>query len=301
MTSFSQLMKTVDLFLAFYHNSCPHQTRHKFLFFYLFLMCTLFFALDTHPIYDFILIGNRDEFLNRPTLGATWWDTHPNLFAGKDIQAGGTWMGVSKLGKIAALTNYRDPKNLRANAKSRGDLVKDFLVSAISPSDFIAAHEAEAHLYNDFNLVIGDRNELCYFSNKQKEISLPLQKGYYGLSNGLLDTPWPKVSENKQLFQELVENNEVFPLEQAFQLLQNTKTYPEEILPSTGIPLDLERNLSALFIKMPNYGTRVSTIILRKKTGRMYMEERSYYTDNQLKINTPTIAKTEFMCYTQNG
>lgn len=264
-------------------------------------MCTLFFALDSHPIYDFILIGNRDEFLNRPTLAAAWWDTHPNLFAGRDIQAGGTWMGVSKSGKIAALTNYRNPKNLRANAKSRGDLVKDFLISDTSPANFIAEHEAEARLYNDFNLVIGDREEMYYFSNIQTETYLPLQKGYYGLSNALLDTPWPKVSENKQIFQNLVENHEVFPLETAFQLLQNAKTYPEEILPSTGVPLELERNLSALFIKMPNYGTRVSTIILREKTGRMYMEERSYYKNNNLEINHPTIAKTEFMCCTQNG
>lgn len=257
-------------------------------------MCTLFLAIDSHPIYDLILIGNRDEFLNRPTAAAAWWKDEPNIFAGRDLKAGGTWMGISKNGRFASLTNYRDPHNLRPDAKSRGDLVKDFLNGDISPQDYCDALQEEAHLYNDFNLLVGDRKQTSYFSNKQAHSIPPLAAGFYGLSNALLDTPWPKVANNKLLFEDLVKNNSEFPIEKGFQLLQNPQIYPDAELPQTGVPLALERSLSALFIALPTYGTRVSTIILREKTGKMYMQERSYYEEGKLKMDAPSISKTSF-------
>ncbi len=243
-------------------------------------MCTLFFAHKAHPKYRFILIGNRDEFLNRPTETAHFWADKPAIFGGRDLQAGGTWLALSQNGRFATLTNYRDPQNIRKDAPSRGDLGIDFLENEMTPLAYMQSLQAEAHLYNGYNLLTYEKGELAYFSNIENAPK-SLEKGIYAVSNHLLDTPWPKVAENKALFSQLLaENTGVFPLEKAFSLLQNTATFPPEKLPKTGVPPEWEKLLSALFIISPTYGTRVSTVVLEDYEGNFYMEERAYKVEN---------------------
>lgn len=248
-------------------------------------MCTLFFAHKAHPKYKFILIGNRDEFLKRPTQTAHHWTEKPAIFGGKDLQAGGTWLALHQNGRFATLTNFRDPQNIRKDAPSRGDLVVNFLENDISPVDYMKSLQVEAHLYNGYNLLTYKNGELAYFSNVENEVK-NLPAGIYAVSNHLLDTPWPKVAENKALFAELIQQNDDFSIEKAFALLQNRATFPEERLPKTGVPPEWEKMLSALFIVSPNYGTRVSTIVLEDNAGNWYMEERAYNVENDVIIET---------------
>lgn len=256
-------------------------------------MCTLLFAIDSHAKYDFLLLGNRDEFLKRETQTAHWWQTQPAIFAGKDLVAGGTWMGISETGKIAALTNYRDPQTIRADALSRGDLVKDFLEGELAAADYLAQIQPKANLYNDFNLLIGSGKEFYYFSNRSPVPIRPLPPGIYGLSNALLDTPWRKVTDNKNRFRKLLQSND-FEIEKGFELLKNPDTYADELLPSTGVPLEMERALSALFIQLPQYGTRISTFIATDKKGGMFMEERSYYNAGAYEMEMPQVNRAQF-------
>lgn len=242
-------------------------------------MCTLFFAHKAHPKYRFILIGNRDEFLNRPTQTAHHWTEKPAIFGGKDMQAGGTWLALHQNGRFSTLTNYRDPQNIRKDAPSRGDLVVNFLENDTLPVDYMKSLQTTAHLYNGYNLLTYTKGELAYFSNVENEVK-NLSAGIYAVSNHLLDTPWPKVAENKALFAELIQQNDDFPIDKAFSLLQNRATFPEERLPKTGVPPEWEKMLSALFIVSPNYGTRVSTIVLEDEVGNWYMEERTYHIEN---------------------
>ncbi len=257
-------------------------------------MCTVFLAFKTHPEYDIILIGNRDEFLDRPTLVAHLWEEKPEIFAGKDVKAGGTWMGVSRHGRFATLTNYRDPNDIRPEALSRGGLVTHFLTGTESPDSYLETVNADAELYNGFNLIAGTSEKVVYYSNKEKQIQ-SLNPGVYGLSNCFLNTPWPKVSDSIPLFRDLIAQKGTFPLEEAFGLLQNPTLYPDERIPETGVPLEWERKLSSLFIQIPpRYGTRQSSVILIHKTGEIMMEERTWYFDNQWDMNSPKIAKIHF-------
>lgn len=242
-------------------------------------MCTLFFAHKAHKKYRFILMGNRDEFLNRPTQTAHFWEDKPSIFGGKDLQAGGTWMALSQNGRFATLTNFRDPHNLRKNAPSRGDLVVNFLEKEDAPLEYMESLRADAHLYNGYNLLTYTKGELAYFSNVEYGVK-DLGKGIYAVSNHILDTPWPKVAQNKALFAEILAKNETFPIEAAFSLLKNTDTFPEEILPKTGVPPEWEQMLSALFVVSPTYSTRVSTLLLEDYEGHFYMQERAYQVEN---------------------
>lgn len=238
-------------------------------------MCTLFFAHKSHPKYRFILIGNRDEFLSRPTQTAHLWEDKPYIFAGRDLQAGGTWLALSRDGRFSTLTNYRDPQNIRKDAPSRGDLVVNFLETKLSPLEYLEGLQGDAHLFNGYNLISYAKGELGYFSNVENKVkSLP--EGIYALSNHILDTPWPKVEYNKGLFSEMLDTHTEIPLDEAFSILKNTDTFPEERLPKTGVPPEWEKMLSALFIISANYGTRVSTVVLEDYEGNWYIQERAY-------------------------
>ena len=160
-------------------------------------MCLILFAYKVHPSYPLVLAANRDEFYDRPTQSADFWPDHPQLLAGIDLQEKGTWLGVTKEGKFAAITNYRDPASWKTAAPSRGKLVRDYLVGDLNPENYLKEISAHARDYNGFNLLLGDRENLWVFSNQGD--AKKLQPGIYGLSNHLLDTPWPKVQRGKQL------------------------------------------------------------------------------------------------------
>ncbi|MCV9387580.1 NRDE family protein [Reichenbachiella ulvae] len=223
-------------------------------------MCTIIFSWQNHSDYSLILAANRDEFYKRPTQPAHWWPESPNIFGGKDLIAGGTWMGVNKNGRFAALTNYRNLDLIDDKAPSRGRVTMDFLEGTMSPGQYLSdLHQSEIS-YNPYNLLVGDRNSLYYYSNIQKEIT-ELEPGIYGLSNGLLDDPWPKVVQGKAIFETQLKKEDV-ELNQLMYFLTDKTEAPDDQLPNTGVPYKMEKGLSALFIEMINYGTRCSTGIL---------------------------------------
>jgi uncharacterized protein with NRDE domain len=236
-------------------------------------MCLIFISLNDHPSYKLIVAANRDEFYNRRTAAADFWEDHPEVLGGRDLEACGTWLGMSRGGKISMITNYRDPANINPKAPSRGPLVSDYLVGSESPEVYLRKLEPEAKRYNGFNLVTGTTDELWYFSNYGSGIE-KLTPGLHGLSNHLLDTPWPKVQKGKQAMRAII--RDPFKPNDLFELLYNTDTAPDAILPDTGVGLERERYLSAMFIKSAGYGTRCSTVALVSHDNQVFFAERVY-------------------------
>jgi uncharacterized protein with NRDE domain len=237
-------------------------------------MCLIFISFQNHPKYKLIVAGNRDEFYNRKTEAANYWSDDPQILGGRDLEAGGTWLGVNKAGKISMLTNYRDIKNINPAAPSRGQLVSDFLRSTQSPESYMKEIESDGKKYNGFNLITGNPEELWYYSNYREGVAR-LNPGFYGISNHLLESPWPKVLIGKQKIAPALHNDEVDP-EQLFELLYDDKVADDDKLPNTGLPLERERALSSMFIKTPNYGSRCSTVVLVDRSNEMIFSERVY-------------------------
>lgn len=242
-------------------------------------MCLLVFSYRQHPVYDLIFAANRDEFYERPTKEAAFWEEYPKILAGKDMKAGGTWMGITKSGDFSALTNYRDPSTQKDNPPSRGHLVLDFLTNNSSPEEYLRAVDQKSEQYNGFNLLAGDLNRLMYYSNQERKLH-DLVPGLYGLSNKLLDTPWPKVQKAKADLQTIIQSEEI-PEEALFELLRHDQPAPDDQLPDTGIPRELERAVSPIFIKTDQYGTRNSTVVLADKSGKVTFEERRFKNGSQ--------------------
>jgi uncharacterized protein with NRDE domain len=237
-------------------------------------MCLIFVAVDAHPIYQIIIAANRDEFYDRPSAPASFWPEAPQLLAGRDLRAGGTWLGVTRTGRIAALTNYRDTETKSADAPSRGDLVSNFLLGRNEPIAYLAQISANAGRYNGFNLLVGQNAHIYYYSNRTGGFRT-LGPGIHGLSNHLLDAPWPKVEKGKQTLRSLLAGKSIYP-EDLFHFLLDRSAAPDALLPDTGVGLEMERMLSPIFIHSPGYGTRSSTVILLDRTGRMTFIEKSF-------------------------
>lgn len=248
-------------------------------------MCLILFAHRAHPGYPLVVAANRDEFYERPTAPAAFWEDARDVLAGRDLRAGGTWMGVTRSGRWAAITNYRDPPAARPGAPSRGHLVGDFLRGDAPPGDYLAAVAARAREYDGFNLLVGDGSEVYYFGNR--DVAEPqgaerdgrvrrLEPGVYGLSNHLLDTPWPKVERGKRALQALLAA-EAGPTPGALlEILYDTEIAPAQALPDTGVGPEWERLLSASFVATPRYGTRSSTALLIDGAGKVTFVERSF-------------------------
>jgi uncharacterized protein with NRDE domain len=237
-------------------------------------MCLVLIAYDLHPRYPLILAANRDEFYERPTAAAGYWDDAPNLFAGRDLVHCGTWLGISRTGRLAALTNYREPHAVRKDAPSRGKLVSDFLKSATTPEEYLTRLRGERLAYLGYNLLLGDLERLYCYSNKNDQITR-LTRGVHGLSNHLLDTPWPKVLRGRDALARVVTAGD-FTTEDLFVILADTTKAPDEQLPDTGIGLERERLLSSIFITSPVYGTRSSSVLLIDSDRQVSFVERSF-------------------------
>lgn len=237
-------------------------------------MCLIFFSVDEHPRYKLILAGNRDEFHHRRTAPADYWPDVPHVLAGRDLEANGTWLGVSRKGRISLLTNYRDPANINPSAPSRGHLVSDYLISDKHAKDYLLDVKERGKEYNGFNLLVGTPDHLWYYSNYGGEVQ-PITPGLHGLSNHLLNTPWPKVERGKMLLAPVLEKETIVP-EELFDLLYDEQQAPDQSLPDTGVGLDRERVLSSMFIKSPNYGSRCSTVLLVDRNNRVQFAERVY-------------------------
>ncbi|HYC86282.1 MAG TPA: NRDE family protein [Chryseosolibacter sp.] len=237
-------------------------------------MCLIFIALKQHPRYKLIVAANRDEFYNRRTAAAGFWPDHPGVLGGRDLEAQGSWLGMNRAGAIAMVTNFRDPTNIDPSAPSRGALVSDYLTRAHDPMTYLKGVQARARRYNGFNLVVGDPDKLWYFSNYAQGVT-EMTAGIFGLSNHLLETPWPKVRRGKDKLAALLASEEIVP-DKLFRLLYDDGRAPDEQLPDTGIGLERERALSSMFIKTNGYGTRCSTVILVDYENRVTFSERIF-------------------------
>jgi len=240
-------------------------------------MCLILFAHKAHPNYKLVVAANRDEFYKRETQKADYWEDEPNILAGRDTQAGGTWMGVNKSGEVSLLTNYRDLKNIKVDAPSRGHLVSDFLKNNEAPLEYLQQVEQVGKNYNGFNLICGNSDSLYYYGNYQEGVT-KIEGGVHGLSNALLNTSWPKVDKGVNKLKDVLKSGIIQP-EKLFDLLYDDIKAPVGELPDTGVGLDMERMLSPLFIKSPEYGSRCSTVLLIDNNDNVSFTERTYNTN----------------------
>ena len=238
-------------------------------------MCLILFSLESHPRYPLIIAANRDENYARPSTPLAFWPDAPDVAAGRDLEAGGTWLGITRQGRWAALTNYRQAGSYRLGAPSRGRLVSDYLLSALSPERYLEEIRESAARYNGFNLLVGRGAEVYYFSNRAEPIQR-VAPGAHGLSNHLLDTPWPKV-EKGRAFLETLPDLEATPLSDLLLRALATRSIPrDEKLPDTGVGIERERVLAAPFIVSESYGTRASTVVLIAADGQVSVTEQSF-------------------------
>lgn len=265
-------------------------------------MCLILLALRAHPDYPLIVAANRDEYFDRPTRAAGFWPEQPQLLAGRDLQAGGSWLGINRRGQFAAVTNVRNGHDTHLRPRSRGELVTECLLSEapLTPEapalQQIAAHHQE---YNGFNLLAGNPQCLVYASNRAQDLpaapatfdpahaSRELASGIYGLSNGGLDTPWPKVVSGKALLADILQRDwqQLEARQQdLLALLADDTQAPAPQLPDTGVGPEREAILSSRFIAchsdpaspLPDYGTRASTLVLFHRSGRIHFLEQSF-------------------------
>jgi uncharacterized protein with NRDE domain len=232
-------------------------------------------ALSSHPKYPFIVAANRDEFYARPTAGAAFWDDAPHVLAGRDLREGGTWLGLSKGGRFAAVTNYRGPDTDIAEPVSRGRLVGDYLLGDLDTADYLAQVAGAAQRYRGFNLVAGTGVDLHYYANRDSAHPRPVEGGVHGLSNHLLDTPWPKVERAKVQLRRLLEDDTI-DTEAIMALLHDQTRAVEHELPDTGVGTERESQLSPIFIRTDTYGTRSSTLLLIDAEGEVSFTERTF-------------------------
>jgi uncharacterized protein with NRDE domain len=238
-------------------------------------MCLIAIAFETDPAWPLIVAANRDEFHARPTDTATFWPDAPTILGGRDLTAGGSWLGVTTQGRFAAVTNVRERVDPPANARSRGLLVADFLRSGKRPEAFLAGVEAEADRYAGFNLLVSDSDALGYYSNRDASPRI-LDTGYYALSNATLGSSWPKVERIRDAFRDNLEKTGRPDPQGLLSLLEDRRPAPLAALPDTGIVAQRERALSAPFIVNPEFGTRASSVAAIKAGGTVEFVERAF-------------------------
>ncbi len=247
-------------------------------------MCLIAFALDAHPSYRLILASNRDEYYHRSADPLGWWLDRPGILAGRDRLAQGTWLGIERRGRVAALTNVREATRDQPRGPSRGDLPRGFLESDRSPLAHASALKNDTQRsiqsFAGFNLLMFDLSRApgtaCWISNREPAARV-LSPGVYGLSNHLIDTPWPKVQGLKLAMQEALPQKNRQDLEKSlFAALADRKPALDPVLPRSAIPIERERILSAAFVHSADYGTRASTLMLIERTGRAALVERTW-------------------------
>ncbi len=238
-------------------------------------MCLLILAHQCRADYPLIIAANRDEFYERPTRPLDFWPEQSGILAGRDLRGGGTWMGLHRGGRLAAITNFREPARFRPEAPSRGPLVSDFVVGNLEAEQYLAALLRDGQRYNGFNLIAGRLGALHYYGNRGGS-PRPIEAGVHGLSNHLLGTPWPKVERARRAMAAIVEQGQPPSPEDLLTLLQDRHQPPDEDLPATGIGLAWERMLAPVFIQSPTYGTRSSSVLLMAADGRTRFIERTF-------------------------
>jgi uncharacterized protein with NRDE domain len=234
-------------------------------------MCLILLAWKVDDRFPLVLAANRDEFYERPSQPAAFWPEQPDLLAGRDLREGGSWLGITRDGRLSALTNFRDPASLKTDAPSRGHLVLDYLRERQKPQAYLD-RIGQAEAYNGFNLLLGDGDGLFCFSNRGGRQRI--EPGIHGLSNHLLDTPWPKVVRGKAALGAALAA--AWTPETILSILADRTRPADEALPDTGVGLTWERILSPCFIESPLYGTRSSTVLTIDRTGEAVFVERVF-------------------------
>lgn len=238
-------------------------------------MCLVVFAWNAHPDYRLILAANRDEFHGRPSQDAHWWPDQPHILAGRDLQAGGTWLAMARTGRFATVTNYREQLEARAGLRSRGEIVTNFVSADVDAMGFVASIAGED--YAGVSVLAADQEKICYVSNRGDEPA-SLAPGVYGLSNASLDAPWSKLLRTKQALTTLIETDKVNPTELLRLLADRTPAASSEVA-TNDIPFKLARTLTAPFIVGDTYGTRCSTTLLIANDGKVDFGERRFAPD----------------------
>jgi uncharacterized protein with NRDE domain len=239
-------------------------------------MCLILFAWRAHPEYPLVFAGNRDESYDRPSAAADFWKDDRNIFGGRDLEKGGTWLGLNLSGRFAAITNYREGLAARRPApRSRGELTASFLRAVVSPGNYATALAPDAQQYGGFSILVGDFNNLYYFSNRGPA-AVSVSPGVHGLSNHMLDTPWPKVAIGKKRVAALLAADEKVLTEGLFAALADRVPATDAELPDSGVGLSRERELSPAFIAGERYGTRASTVVLVDRNGQVTFAERAF-------------------------
>lgn len=238
-------------------------------------MCLIVVGWQVHRDYPLVVAANRDEYYARATALAGRWLEAPQVLGGRDLEAGGTWLGITASGRFAAVTNVREP-GMTQGARSRGALTREFLLGDGSAMEY--AREIDGSEFSGFNLLLGDGKSLVYCSNRD-DPPRTLAPGIYGLSNHLLDSPWPKLLTARQRFADALPQ---LPEEQAFfDLLADQAIVDDARLPKTGVPLAWERLLSAVFVQSESYGTRASTLLWHQADGQIRLHEQSFGPNGQ--------------------
>ncbi|WP_046181339.1 NRDE family protein [Domibacillus tundrae] len=243
-------------------------------------MCLIAIAFRQHTDKPLIVAANRDEFYHRPTEVSHWWDNVP-ILAGRDLEKGGTWMGVSKNGRFCALTNYRDPNEQSAGKESRGHIVRAFLESHLTAEVFLNELDREKDRYPGFNLVAGTKDELYAYGSRSGEKPFLLPPGIHVVSNAFINTPWPKTVRAKEKMAAALNSRE-----ELFDMLCDYTAADDSELPDTGVSIEWERLLSPIFIKSETYGTRSSTILEISKNHSAVWTERTVESTKPVKEQT---------------
>lgn len=238
-------------------------------------MCLILFAHRAHPRYPLIVAANRDEAYARPALPAAPWTDHADVYGGRDLEAGGTWMALTRTGRFAALTNFRQGIGRDPGRRSRGEIVSGYLTGTVAAPDYLGPLRAHDDAYNGYSVLAGDLESLYFHSNRGNGVTA-VAPGVHGLSNHLLDEPWPKVTAGMAVLASALALDRDAMLERLFAQLADRRQAPDPHLPSTGIDPQRERELSATFIAAERYGTRASTVIVVDAQGEAYLEERSF-------------------------
>lgn len=255
-------------------------------------MCLLVLAWNAHPRYRLILAANRDEFHDRPAAPLAEWPELPQVFAGRDLRAGGTWLAVERAGRFGVVTNFRELQRPRPGAPSRGRLIPAFLGARTGAAQFARDLEPEAGAYAGFNLLVGDAQELWYLTNRAERFATRLEPGVYGLSNHVLDAPWPKLERVRRRFRELLAHAQ--PAADAlFDVLADRRRTAVPADGSSGLSAEWEQVLSSPFVLDPRYGTRCSTVLRIERSGAAWIGERRFDPtgtltgETELELNAP--------------
>jgi uncharacterized protein with NRDE domain len=239
-------------------------------------MCLLVLAWRAHPRHRLVVAAHRDEFHERPAAALARWPAPADILAGRDLRAGGTWLGLDRQRRFGVVTNFRDLQRPQPGAPSRGELIPRFLAAAQGPGEFLASLQPQAASYSGFNLLLADQESLWYGSNRATPFARPLPPGVYGLSNEFLDTPWPKLERVRTQFRRWLAADAGGTDGLMALLNDRTRVADDSLLPDTGITREWERILSAPFVQHPDYGTRSSTVLLLQADRALLLTERRF-------------------------